>query len=369
MMKKMMFLAALLMSFAATAPLFADNNEKELKEPFAVYKFPAKDIKKVTVSTAGGSIRVNGDATGEAVVEVWVRPSSGRKKLSKKEIKKLLDEYYTLSVKSVAGELHAEAGHASGTKGTLSNGLSISFHLSVPQKVASKLSTSGGSIHIRNLTGKEELNTSGGSLHIEDVNGTVTGRTSGGSIHLSGSQGIIDLATSGGSIHAENSQGQLNLKTAGGSLRLSGLRGNIDAATSGGSIHLSGLTGTVKANTSGGSVHADHVDGALITGTSGGSMKLTGISGNLEARTTGGSMNVQMTLVSEYVRLSNSGNISLSLPGDTGYTLKIQGDRIETEAIKNFQGTFESKYIDGTLNGGGAEISVKSSQRVKLTFE
>ncbi|MDR2359159.1 MAG: hypothetical protein LBD87_05100 [Prevotellaceae bacterium] len=369
MMKKMMFLAALLMSFAATAPLFADNDEKEQNEPFAVYKFPAKDIEKVTVLTFGGSIRVNGDATGEAVVEVWIRPSSGWKKLSKEEIKKILDAYYLLSVKSVAGELHVEAGRASGKRLPFNNGLSISFHLSVPQKAASKLSTSGGSIHIRNLTGKEELNTSGGSLHIVDVSGTVTGRTSGGSIHLSGSKGEIELATSGGSIHAENSEGQLNLKTAGGSLRLSGLGGNIDAATSGGSIHLSDLTGTVKAKTSGGSVHADHVNGTLATGTSGGSMKLADIAGNLEAHTSGGSMNVQITSVAEYVRLSNTGNISLALPGGKGYTLKIQGNRIETEAIKNFQGAFESKNIEGTLNGGGAEISVKSSQRVRLTFE
>jgi hypothetical protein len=365
-MKKMMFLAALLMSFAATAPLFADDNKKE---PFAVYKFPAKDIEKVKVSTIGGSIRVNGDATDEATVEVWIQSSSGKKELSKEEIKKIVDEYYLLEVQVEHGKLRAAAERTNGTKSPFKNRLSISFRLRVPQKVESQLNTSGGSIHIRNLTGKEDITTSGGSLHVEDVSGTVTGRTSGGSIHISDSKGELRLSTSGGSIHAKNSQGEIRLSTSGGSLRLDGLMGNIDAATSGGSIHLSNLTGTVNTKTSGGSVHADHVNGTLSTGTSGGSMNLTDIAGNLEAHNSGGNMNVQLTAVTEYVRLSGTGNIALALPDGKGYTLKIQGNKIETATVKNFQGVFESNRIDGILNGGGAEITVKSSQRVKLTFE
>ena len=345
------------------------NDEKKLKEPFSVHKFPARDIEKAVVSTAGGSIHVTGDATGEAVVEVWVRPNGGGKELSKEAIQKLLDEYYTLNIKAAAGELRAEARRTGTGKWTSKNSVSISFHLHVPQKVASQLSTSGGSIHIYGLSGVEELTTSGGSIHVENVSGTVTGRTAGGSIHLSGSKGEIELATSGGSIRATNSQGQLRLKTSGGSIRLDSLSGVIEAATSGGSIRLSDLTGTVTAKTSGGSVRADHVSGTFTTGTSGGSMKLADISGNLEARTAGGSMNVQITSVAGYVRLSNSGNISLALPADRGYNLKIQGNNIDAGHIKNFQGVFESKNIDGTLNGGGAEISVKTPQRVKLTFE
>lgn len=348
--------------------LSAGNNEQEPQEPFAVYKFPAKAIEKVTVQTAGGSIRVTGDAAiKEASVEVWIHPNSS-KKLSKEEIQKILDEYYTLEVTAEHGELRAEAKR-SGSKVFSKNGVSISFRLTVPQKVASQLSTSGGSIHVRNLSGREDLTTAGGSLHVDDVSGTVTGRTSGGSIHLSESKGDINLTTAGGSIRAKNNRGNISLKTSGGSVHIDNSNGTITAATSGGSIRLSGLTGTIQAKTSGGSVRADRVSGTFTTGTSGGSMQLKDISGNLEARTTGGSMFVQMLSVAEYVRLSNSGNISLTLPDGKGYNLQIQGNKIETATIKNFQGVFESKNINGTLNGGGAEINVKSSQRVKLTFE
>ncbi|MDR3351048.1 MAG: hypothetical protein LBN98_05345 [Prevotellaceae bacterium] len=378
-MKKTIFLAVLLMSFTAAAPLFADDNEKgqpghvapqkEQEEPFAVYKFPAAAIEKVTVSAAGGSIRLSGDAGDEAVVEVRIRPSSGRKKMPKEDIQKILDENYTLEVKVERGELRVKAERKSGAKGLFKTGLGISFHLRVLQKAASRLSTSGGSIRIQHLAGEEILTTSGGSLHVDDVSGTVTGSTSGGSIHLSESKGEIKLTTSGGSIHAGHSEGNIFLATSGGSIRLNGLGGNIYAATSGGSIRLADIFGTVKASTSGGSFHADKVSGTFTAGTSGGSMHLTDISGNLYATTSGGSMNVRMTLVGDSVRLFNSGSISLTVPGGKGYNLQIQGSKIETGAVKNFQGVFESNRINGTLNGGGAEIYVKSSQRVRLRME
>ncbi|MDR3133061.1 MAG: hypothetical protein LBU42_03435 [Prevotellaceae bacterium] len=367
-MKKTMFLAALLMSFAATAPLFADNDEKESNEPFAVYKFPVAAIEKVTVSTAGGSIRVAGDATGEAVVSVWIRSTRG-KKLPKEDIQKILDEHYDLAVKAEHGELRAEARRVSDERWSSTNSLSVSFRLSVPQKIASRLETSGGSIYIRNLTGKEDVTTSGGSVYVEEVSGTVTGRTSGGSIRLSASKGDIQLSTSGGSIRAQDSEGDITLSTSGGSVRLDHINGNIRATTSGGTIRLADLTGTIQARTSGGSIHADRVSGTLTAGTSGGSMKLAEIAGNLDARTSGGGMNVQMTSVSEYVRLTNSGHITLSLPGGKGYALRITGQHIDTGVLENFSGVFESKTIDGTLNGGGAEINIRSSQRVRLMFE
>ncbi|MDR1405599.1 MAG: DUF4097 domain-containing protein [Prevotellaceae bacterium] len=364
-MKKMTFLAAMLAGMAATAPGFAQQYEQE---PFAVYKFPAGKIEKVTVSTIGGSIRINGNATDSAVVEVRIRPL--KRKLSKEEIQKILNDEFAMDTKVVEGELQAIVSRKTRlTKAERQ--LTISFYVSVPQKVSTASKTSGGSIHIQRLNGRHDLNTSGGSLHIENVGGHVTGHTSGGSIHISGGTGTTELVTSGGSIHAEQLQGgNYTFKTSGGSVNLNNISGNVIAATSGGSIRLIDLTGSIDAKTSGGSVHAARVSGTLHTGTSGGNMRLQNIAGNLDAKTSGGSMNVQMTSVYKYVRLTNSGNISLSLPEGKGYTLKIHSsDKINTSSLDNFSGIFESKNIDGTLNGGGAEITVKSSQRVNLTFE
>ncbi|MCL1974523.1 MAG: hypothetical protein FWG54_06895, partial [Bacteroidetes bacterium] len=247
--------------------------------------------------------------------------------------------------------LYAVAKPKSNFSGWNRSGLSIAFKISVPQEVNTHLRTSGGSIRINNLSGSQDFATSGGSLTVEQVSGKIVGRTSGGSIRLKASGDIIDVKTSGGSITAEDCNGTINLMTSGGSLKMSNLSGTIQATTSGGSISASSLKGTLK------------------TGTSGGSVRLEGISGNVEASTSGGSMTVWMESVRDYVKLSNSGNLSLTLPSGMGYNLKARGERVETSGLKDFSGSIETRNIEGKVGNGGPQIEVRSSNRVTLRFE
>ena len=316
------------------------------KDPFMTRTFPASSIKAVEAATSGGSITVNGDAGSEAVVEVYVSCN----KCSDEKINQLFEENYTLDIKVEGGKLYAVAK----TKNRISNwnqqGLSISFKISVPNRVNSNLLTSGGSISIGNLSGSQDFKTSGGSLSVENVSGNIVGRTSGGSIDVSNSKDDINLATSGGSITAKDCSGNIHMRTSGGSLRMSNLNGNIDASTSGGSVT------------------ANDIQGSLKTGTSGGSVKLDGISGSVDAHTSGGTVTVAMESVSDYVKLSNSGNISLTLPVGNGYNLKIKANKIETSGLKDFRGDMDSRSLEGTAGNGGPNIEVKTSQRASLSF-
>jgi len=334
-------------------------------EPFVTHAFPASSIKAIDVVTSGGYITVNGDAGSEAVVEVYV----SRDKWSFEKIQEVLEENYTLDVKVEGGKLYAVAKSKTMNLNWNRLGLNISFKITVPRQVNSNLRTSGGSIQISNLSGSQDFTTSGGSLTVENVSGNIVGRTSGGGITVTNTNDNIDLKTSGGSITAKDCSGKMNLKTSGGSLHLSNLNGNIDASTSGGSLHLNNLSGNIKTKTSGGSVTAKNVQGVFHTGTSGGSVNLDDISGSVDARTSGGSINVNMESVSEYVKLSNSGNISLTLPADKGYNLKVKGSKVETSNLRDFRGNMESKSLEGTTSNGGPNIEVKTSQRATLTFK
>jgi len=89
----------------------------------------------------------------------------------------------------------------------------------------------------------------------------------------------------------------------------------------------------------------------------------------VDAHTSGGSMNVNIKSANDYVKLSNSGSINLSLPAGKGYHLNVRANKIETSGLKDFRGNMENKNIEGTVGKGGAEINVKSSQRVRLSFE
>jgi DUF4097 and DUF4098 domain-containing protein YvlB len=317
------------------------------KTPFISRTFTASSIREVEANTSGGSLTLAGDADSDAIVEVYV----SRDDWSAEKIKQTLEENYTIDIKVENGKLYATAKQKKNGFNWNRQGLSISFKITVPKQIKSNLQTSGGSIQIRNLSGSQNFKTSGGSLSIENISGDAIGMTSGGSISVTGSKDNIDLKTSGGSITANDCSGKINLTTSGGSLKMSNLNGNINATTSGGSITANSITGTLK------------------TGTSGGSVRLDGISGNVDAHTSGGSMDVKIKSVSDYVKVSNSGSISLSLPAGKGYHLNVKANNIETSGLKDFRGNMESKSIDGSVNNGGSEINVKSSQRVRLSFE
>ena len=339
-------LSLLLVSVLFNANLYTVRADDQASDPYLTRKFSASTIKSVEVTTSGGSITVNGDAGSEAVVEVY----ASRGNWSAEKIKKELEENYTIDIKVEGGKLYAVAKQKSSFNWN-QQGVSVSFKISVPKQVNSKLQTSGGSITIGNLSGSQDLQTSGGSLTVENVSGNIVGKTSGGSITVSNSKDNINLATSGGSVTAKDCSGNINLKTSGGSIRMTNLDGNIDAATSGGSVTANGVKGTLK------------------TGTSGGSVNLNGISGNVDASTSGGGMTVEMLSVSEYVKLSNSGDLNLTLPANKGYNLKVKANSISTTDLKDFRGNMDSRNIDGTVGSGGPAIEVKTSLRASLTFK
>jgi len=329
-----------------SAIFFTIDASGQRKEPFMTRAFSATSVKAVEVVTSGGSITVNGDAGSEAVVEVYV----SRDNWSVAKIAQTLEENYLIEIKVEKGTLFVEAKPKSKTFNWNRQGLSISFKISVPKEVNTLLHTSGGSIRIAGVSGSQDFRTSGGSLTVENVSGNILGGTSGGSITITHSSENIELKTSGGSLKASDCSGKIYLRTSGGSIRLNDLSGHIDAATSGGSVTASQIEGTIK------------------LGTSGGSMRLDGVSGNVDARTSGGSLNVEMELVQDWVKLSNSGNINLTLPSGTGYNLKVRANKIETSGLKDFRGEMNSGNLNGSVGNGGPEIEVRSSQRASLLF-
>jgi DUF4097 and DUF4098 domain-containing protein YvlB len=313
--------------------------------PYLTKSFSGGSIRDAEVETSGGGIQVTGVDPSQARVEVFVS-ANGMHSLSAGEIKERLEKYYTVVISLDGGKLYVSAK----TKGELSNfwnsgrALNISFHVFVPQAVSTRLSTSGGGIHLKNLSGTENFETSGGGLHIEDVNGKIHGRTSGGGIEVSNARNDIDLATSGGGIRADH------------------CTGNIILSTSGGSLDLTDLSGNVQAETSRGGKHGDRISGDLSAQTSGGGIRLSGLSCTLDASTSGGSVDVSMTAIGKSIRLNTSaGNIALRLPSGKGLDLTLDADKIETSNLGAFNGVTEREHMKGSVNGGGIPVRLEAS--------
>jgi len=368
---------------------FASVAQNKNEVPFMTKSFASESIKNVESETSGGSITVMGVPAGQAKVEVFIWPNNGKKNspVSKEEIQKRLDEDYKLTISVDNNKLTtiAEPKHKIRD---WKKALSISFKIYVPVNVSTELTTSGGSIHLSDLTGDQHFTTSGGSLHVEKLTGKIKGRTSGGSIHAKDCNDDIDLSTSGGSIEAANCRGKIRLVTSGGSLALNNLDGVIDATTSGGSIEAANCRGKIRLVTSGGSLALNNLDGVIDATTSGGSVRGESIKGELEAHTSGGhidlqklscslvtstsggSIDVEIIELGKYAKISNSGgSIDVQLP-NKGLDLKVKGSKIHTDNLKNFSGSVEDEKLDGKLNGGGVPVTITSnSGRVSLVLK
>lgn len=328
-----------------------DSNET----PYLVKTFSRDQVKQLKSETSGGNIHVAGQTTGDAKVEVYVRSNNGNRELTHDEAQQRMNQSVELTVAMNGGTLEVTAKRK-GDRDDDDNwrrGVSVSFVIYVPEAVSSDLSTSGGNIHLSDLTGTEKFSTSGGNLHLVNLAGKINGSTSGGNVTITDSKNDIDLETSGGNMHARNCDGKITL------------------TTSGGNVDLENVKGTVHATTSGGHIDGDGVDGELRTSTSGGNIHLNNMTCSLNASTSGGSIDVTMKTMGKYLELGNSGgNIHLTLPSGQGYNLDISADKIHTDKLNNFSGTMDTHHMNGTLNGGGVPVQVSgSSGNVTLNFQ
>lgn len=351
-MKRTVFKTVALLLACGTSVMMATAQDRD-ETPYMSKTFSRDQVKNLKSETSGGNIEVMGQSSGDARIEVYVRSNNGGHNLTGDEAKQRLDESMELKVGLEGNELDAVAKQKHDWDNNWRRGISVSFRIYVPESVSSNLRTSGGNIHLSDLTGTEDFETSGGNLHLQGLSGKVTGTTSGGNVDISDSKNEIDLRTSGGNMHANNCDGTITMETSGGSL------------------HLENVKGTVHATTSGGNIDGDWITGELRTSTSGGSIHLDDMSCSLNASTSGGNIDVSMKSMGKYLELENSGgSIHLTVPSGQGYNLAISGDRIHTDKLSNFSGTMDEHSIDGTLNGGGIPIKVHgSSGHVTLSFQ
>jgi hypothetical protein len=343
--------AALVVACGMPVLLAAAQDQNET--PYLVKTFSRDQVKQLKSQTSGGNISVAGQTTGDAKVEVFVRSNDGGRYLSHDEAQQRMDGSVELTVGMDGGTLQAIAKRKDKWDDNWRHNVSVSFVIYVPEAVSSDVETSGGNIHLSDLTGTETFSTSGGNLHLESLSGKINGTTSGGNVTITDSKNDIDLRTSGGNMHAKNCEGTITMTTSGGNMDLQNVKGMVHATTSGGHIDGDGVDGELKTSTSGGNIHLDN------------------LTCSLNASTSGGSIDVTMKKMGKFVELGNSGgNIHLTLPNGQGYNLDISADKIHTDKLNNFSGTMDNHNLNGTLNGGGVPVRVSgNSGHVTLSFE
>lgn len=305
------FSIALVMTLLLIGTSFAEiiqfTNEDD---PYRIEEFDINTPGNLEVRTSGGHISVEGSNSNAIRVEMYVR----------KDGNNLRPEDYDLSewdidISKSGNSVTASAKHKSNNRWN-NNRFSISFVVHTPKQMSSDLKTSGGHVEVDGLEGSQTIATSGGHLNLANLKESVEAKTSGGHIDLS------------------NLEGEINAKTSGGHINTETITGTLDAKTRGGHIKLEEVSGSVQASTSGGSITAD------------------------------------LKTVDQFVDLKTSGgDIDISMPDKIGLNLQLRGTFVHSK-LKNFSGEMNKNKVNGQLNGGGPELSARTSGgSVRLSFD
>lgn len=283
-----------------TTALLAQNE----RDAYQIKKIDVSNTPDIIARTSGGHIEVYGGNGNTVEIQVFVRKNNSY--LSSNEYD--ISEDYTFSIEQTGNVVEVSAKRIKdGWGGWMNKIPSVSYIIKVPRTSQLDLKTSGGHIDVAMIEGEVNMNTSGGHLTLKEINGVIEARSSGGHIDLADIKGSANVRTSGGHIDLTNSEGMFELRTSGGHIDIDELYGSVNASTSGGSV---------KAN-------------------------MGVITGNIELRTSGGS-------------------VSLSMPASEGADLDIRGTRVRANLV-NFSGSQTKNTIEGSINGGGYKVSLKTS--------
>ena len=297
------FLGTMLLVYTASAvtpSVVIDNPD----EPYRVEQFTINTPGDLEVRTSGGHITVKASGSNSVRVEMYARQNGRELMPSDTDLSE-----FDIDIRKSGNTVYASAQRKEdkGWKFWNKNSISISFVVYAPKEMSSRLKTSGGHISLQGMNGNQEVSTSGGHLSFEDMNGTVNARTSGGHIKIASFEGEMKARTSGGHIEVQRSEGSFNLQTSGGHISLKQVGGTVEASTSGGNI----------------------------------SAELVNIGQFADMRTSGGS-------------------ISIEVPGNTGLDLHLKGSMVRS-SLENFSGNVERDEIRGSINGGGPQLTARTS--------
>jgi hypothetical protein len=305
--------------------VLATSSAWALSEETVNKQFDVAPGGKLVVDVDFGTIEVTGGSEGKVTIDARRRIDSSDEAREKEYIAAtpivVTNEGNTVSIRTRRQD--RERGWS--WHGDVN--MDARYTVRVPKNFHADLRTSGGSIAANGLTGEVKADTSGGKMKFGQIRGPLDVRTSGGSIVLEGCEGPQNVVTSGGAIDATNGAGKLDARTSGGSIVIRKFRGDTELKTSGGKLTLEGIVGNIEGRTSAGSISC--VPGEPL--------------GDVALHT-------------------SAGSIDLTLPPKAGVNVdaKTSMGKIRTEIPMLATRTSDDR-LEGTLNGGGKNVSLKAS--------
>lgn len=334
------------------------------------------------VNTDSGSVNVTGTAQRDVTYTVRKRVYVG----SEEDARRALARF------RVRGTRTGDAALIEGSwEGGSPRKFSAEFQIQAPRDTdLARLSTDGGAVSARNLSGSVEAETGGGTVQVSDIGGQVSVETGGGAVAVNNCPGPLSLHTGGGAISVSGSAGRARIETGGGTVRVQqaaqasvetgggdvdvrSCGGELHATTGGGNIDVGDVSGRVSLETGGGNIHLASATGPVVAETGGGSIELYKLAQGAKAETGAGGITAEFLGVGDSGSTleTSGGHVIVYLSPQARVTLRAtlemaNGHRISSD-FPDFKITTEggdwgpkNMTASGNLNGGGPVLRVRT---------
>ena len=261
-----------------------------------------------------------------------------------------------------------------------------SLSVKAPHALAEMIaSTSEGSIHLFDLSGRVNAVSGGGRMKADRIAGNLHLRTSGGDVWLGTIEGSAHCVTGGGSVTAGVVRGEAFLETGAGDITLEEAGGLVRASTVGGAVRIGRAGGGVIASTGGGTIDVGEARGEVNLRNSGGpvrvgaaagvkcenaagAIKLVNVSGSLRASTAIGSILAQLLAgraFADSFLTTGRGDITVVIPSNVGVRVYAETETAANvrRIVSDFPGISTrvqggQLIAEGDINGGGPMLRI-----------
>ncbi len=208
--------------------------------------------------------------------------------------------------------------------------VSIDYLVTIPSEASIEARSLSGDVILENIGGKAAAETKSGDVEITDARGGARGETMSGDVTVANVNNGVYCRTASGDVEARDVSGNAELNCVSGDVVAENIRGDIEAETVSGSVRMMGISGAsvVKGKTMSGSVVYE---------------------GDIDSS---GRYSLQV----------HSGKVEMSIPSGSAFDLEasVFSGSINTEFDVVVSGKLNKKNLRGTVNGGGADIKLKT---------
>jgi hypothetical protein len=177
----------------------------------------------------------------------------------------------------------------------------------------------------------------------------------------------LQLQTTNGDIDVATVNGHILIETRNGRVAAQQLSGTIDVVSTNGEINLDALKGEMSVHTTNGPITATGMDGKCALSTTNGQVRVEGRFDSLDIDSTNGGVIARAesgsAILSGWNIGTTNGRVDLSVPMDFKANLhaSTNNGRIKVDLPVTLQGYEDHNQVRGTLNGGGPDMSIHTT--------